>query len=75
MWHMPIKVGIFAVTAKVLGTGLLPMWGAAVLSFTVSLTIALLCYRYFEMPIRQRIVAFSERGRNGHSRAMVRRTV
>ncbi len=75
MWHMPIKFGIFAVTAKVLGMGLVAMWGAAVLSFAVSLTVALLCYRYFEMPIRQRLVAFSERGSNGHPRALVRRTV
>jgi peptidoglycan/LPS O-acetylase OafA/YrhL len=53
MWHMPIKVGMFAVMGKIFGTGLPAMWGAALLSFVVSLTVALLCYRLFEMPVRQ----------------------
>jgi peptidoglycan/LPS O-acetylase OafA/YrhL len=53
MWHMPLKVGIFAVMAKLFGTGLAPMWGAALLSFVVSLGVALVCYRFFEMPARR----------------------
>jgi peptidoglycan/LPS O-acetylase OafA/YrhL len=53
MWHMPLKVGIFAVMAKLFGTGLAPMWGAALLSFGLSLGVALLCYRFFEMPARR----------------------
>ncbi len=57
MWHMPLKVGIFAVVGKVFGTGLAPMWGAALLSFIVSLGVALLCYRFFEMPARRRLAA------------------
>jgi peptidoglycan/LPS O-acetylase OafA/YrhL len=55
MWHMPIKVGVFAVMGKFLGTSLLPMWGAAVLSFALALAVALLCYRYFEIPMRNLI--------------------
>jgi peptidoglycan/LPS O-acetylase OafA/YrhL len=58
MWHMPIKVGIFAVTGKLLGTALLPMWLAAILSFGVSLVVALLCYRLFEMPMRRLIMEY-----------------
>jgi peptidoglycan/LPS O-acetylase OafA/YrhL len=53
MWHMPIKVGVFAVMGKVFGAGLLSMWGAALLSLAASLIVALLCYRLFEMPMRQ----------------------
>jgi peptidoglycan/LPS O-acetylase OafA/YrhL len=56
MWHMPIKVGIFAVMGKLFGAALLPMWTAAILSFAVSITVALLCYRLFEMPMRRLIV-------------------
>jgi peptidoglycan/LPS O-acetylase OafA/YrhL len=56
MWHMPLKVGVFAVVAKLLGTGLLPMWGAAALSYALSLAVALVCYRWFEMPVRRWIV-------------------
>jgi peptidoglycan/LPS O-acetylase OafA/YrhL len=55
MWHMPIKVGVFAVMGKVFGTGLLPMWGAALLSFVIALSVALVCYRLFEMPMRRLI--------------------
>ncbi len=58
MWHMPVKVGIFAVIGKLLGTALLPMWLAAILSFAVSLGVALLCYRLFEMPMRRLIMAY-----------------
>jgi peptidoglycan/LPS O-acetylase OafA/YrhL len=57
MWHMPLKVGIFAVIAKLFGTGLAPMWGAALLSFAVSLAVALLCYRFFEMPARRALMS------------------
>jgi peptidoglycan/LPS O-acetylase OafA/YrhL len=32
------------------------MWTAAILSFAVSITVALLCYRLFEMPMRRLIV-------------------
>jgi peptidoglycan/LPS O-acetylase OafA/YrhL len=56
MWHMPLKVGVFAVVAKLFGTALLPMWGAAVLSYALSLAVALACYRWFEMPVRSWIV-------------------
>ncbi len=59
MWHMPIKVGIFAITGKLFGTALLPMWGAAILSFAVALTVALLCYRLFEMPMRRLITDYA----------------
>jgi peptidoglycan/LPS O-acetylase OafA/YrhL len=52
MWHMPIKVGVFAVVGKLLGTSLAPMWGAAVLSYALSLAVALLCFRIFETPLR-----------------------
>ncbi len=62
MWHMPIKVGIFAVMGKIFGVGLLSMWGAAVLSFAISLTVALLCYRFFEMPMRQWITGLGGAG-------------
>jgi peptidoglycan/LPS O-acetylase OafA/YrhL len=58
MWHMPIKVALFAIMGKFLGTGLLPMWGAALLSYVASVSMALLCYRYFEIPIRNAIVAW-----------------
>jgi peptidoglycan/LPS O-acetylase OafA/YrhL len=57
MWHMPLKVGVFAVMAKLFGLGLLPMWGAAVLSYGLSLAVAILCYRWFEMPVRRWMVA------------------
>jgi peptidoglycan/LPS O-acetylase OafA/YrhL len=57
MWHMPIKVAIFAITAKLLGTTLVPMWGAAFASYAASLVVALLCYRYFEIPIRDAVIA------------------
>lgn len=57
MWHMPLKVGVFAVMAKLFGLGLVPMWGAAALSYVLSLAVALLCYRWFEMPVRRRMVA------------------
>jgi peptidoglycan/LPS O-acetylase OafA/YrhL len=57
MWHMPIKVGIFAIMGKVFGTSLLPMWGAAVLSYAVALIAALVCYKYFEIPIKNYIIA------------------
>ena len=65
MWHMPIKVGVFAVMAKLFGTGLLPMWGAAVLSFVLALTIALICYRVFEMPIRRLLTGQATRNSPG----------
>jgi peptidoglycan/LPS O-acetylase OafA/YrhL len=53
MWHMPLKVGVFAVIGKLFGFGLLPMWSAAILSFMLSLAVALACYRWFEMPVRR----------------------
>jgi peptidoglycan/LPS O-acetylase OafA/YrhL len=56
MWHMPLKVGIFAVMAKLFGLGLGPMWTAAILSYVVSLAVALACYRWFEMPVRRWLV-------------------
>ncbi len=59
MWHMPIKVGIFAIMGKLFGTALLPMWGAAILSFAVALSVALLCYRLFEMPMRRLITDYA----------------
>jgi peptidoglycan/LPS O-acetylase OafA/YrhL len=52
MWHMPIKVGVFAVMGKIFGTALLPMWGAALVSYAASIVVALLCFRYFETPMR-----------------------
>jgi peptidoglycan/LPS O-acetylase OafA/YrhL len=57
MWHMPIKVGVFAITGKIFGTSLLPMWGAAALSYGLALIAALVCYRYFEIPIKNYIIA------------------
>jgi peptidoglycan/LPS O-acetylase OafA/YrhL len=57
MWHMPIKVGIFAIMGKIFGTSLFPMWGAAVLSYAIALITALLCYKYFEVPIKNYIIA------------------
>ncbi len=60
MWHMPLKVGVFAVMAKLFGMGLAPMWAAAVISYAVSLTAALLCYRWFEMPVRRWMVGAGE---------------
>ncbi len=62
MWHMPVKVGIFAIMGKLFGTALLPMWGAAVLSFAVALAVALLCYRLFEMPMRRLITDYALSG-------------
>ncbi|MGL4635134.1 MAG: acyltransferase family protein [Beijerinckiaceae bacterium] len=62
MWHMPIKAGVFAVFGKLFGTALLPMWGAAILSFALSLTTALLCYRLFEMPMRNWITGLWGKG-------------
>ncbi len=56
MWHMPLKVGVFAVAAKLAGTGLAPMWTAAAVSYAVSLAVALACYRWFEMPVRRWVV-------------------
>ena len=56
MWHIPIKVGIFAIMGKLFGASLLPMWTAATLSFAVSLVVALLCYRYFEIPVRDIVI-------------------
>ncbi|MFM9975397.1 MAG: acyltransferase family protein [Beijerinckiaceae bacterium] len=53
MWHMPIKVGIFAIMGKVFGTALLPMWSAAIISFATALMVALVCYRIFELPARR----------------------
>jgi peptidoglycan/LPS O-acetylase OafA/YrhL len=70
MWHIPIKVGIFAVMGKLFGASLLPMWTAATLSFAVSLTVALLCYRYFEIPMRNLIVNM---GASGGSREATNR--
>jgi peptidoglycan/LPS O-acetylase OafA/YrhL len=61
MWHMPIKVGIFAVMAKLFGTALAPMWGAAILSFVLSLMTALVCYRLFELPARQFLLDLGKR--------------
>jgi peptidoglycan/LPS O-acetylase OafA/YrhL len=58
MWHMPIKVAIFAIIGKLLGITLLPMWGAALLSYFASLIVALLCYRYLEIPSRDAILAW-----------------
>jgi peptidoglycan/LPS O-acetylase OafA/YrhL len=60
MWHMPLKVGVFAVMAKLFGTSLAPMWGAAILSFALSLAVALVCYRWFEMPVRRWLVGLAE---------------
>jgi peptidoglycan/LPS O-acetylase OafA/YrhL len=57
MWHMPIKFGIFAVVAKIFGTGLLPMWGAAILSYATAVFVALVCYRLFEIPIKNYMTA------------------
>jgi peptidoglycan/LPS O-acetylase OafA/YrhL len=56
MWHMPLKVGVFAVMAKMAGTGLGPMWTAAALSYALSLAVAFVCYRWFEMPVRRWLV-------------------
>jgi peptidoglycan/LPS O-acetylase OafA/YrhL len=56
MWHMPLKVGVFAVMAKLAGTSLAPMWAAAALSYALSLVVALACYRWFEMPVRRWLV-------------------
>ncbi|MGL5114884.1 MAG: acyltransferase family protein [Beijerinckiaceae bacterium] len=53
MWHMPLKVGVFAVIGKLFGFGLISMWGAAILSFVLSLAVSLACYRWFEMPVRR----------------------
>jgi peptidoglycan/LPS O-acetylase OafA/YrhL len=61
MWHMPLKVGVFAVIAKLFGMGLVPMWGAALLSYVLSLIVALFCYRWFEMPVRRWMVGLSAR--------------
>jgi peptidoglycan/LPS O-acetylase OafA/YrhL len=58
MWHMPIKVGFFAIIGKLFGTSLAPMWGAAVLSYIVSVIVALLCYKYFEIPCRNAILSY-----------------
>jgi peptidoglycan/LPS O-acetylase OafA/YrhL len=72
MWHMPLKVGIFAVMAKLFGLGLLPMWSAAALSYGLSLAVALVCYRVFEMPVRRWMVAITEASptrAGGYSRA------
>jgi peptidoglycan/LPS O-acetylase OafA/YrhL len=64
MWHMPLKVGVFAVMAKLFGMGLAPMWAAAGLSYALSLVVALACYRWFEMPVRRWLVGLlGERGR------------
>jgi peptidoglycan/LPS O-acetylase OafA/YrhL len=52
MWHMPIKVAVFAIMGKLFGTSLLPMWGAAGLSYVASLVVALVCFRVFETPMR-----------------------
>jgi peptidoglycan/LPS O-acetylase OafA/YrhL len=72
MWHMPIKVGIFAIMVKLFGTALLPMWGAAVLSFATALVVALLCYRLFEMPMRRLITDYALSGqRTEHGPAPV----
>jgi peptidoglycan/LPS O-acetylase OafA/YrhL len=60
MWHMPLKVGVFAVIAKLAGTGLGPMWTAAALSYALSLSVALACYRWFEMPVRRWIVGMRQ---------------
>jgi peptidoglycan/LPS O-acetylase OafA/YrhL len=57
MWHLPIKVAAFAIFGRVFGTALLPMWGAAIVSYATALIVALLCYRYFEIPIRNAIIA------------------
>jgi peptidoglycan/LPS O-acetylase OafA/YrhL len=61
MWHMPLKVGVFAVMGKLFGHGLLPMWGAAGLSFALSLAVALACYRWFEMPVRRWMLSRAEK--------------
>jgi peptidoglycan/LPS O-acetylase OafA/YrhL len=53
MWHMPLKVGVFAMMGKLFGFGPLPMWSAAILSFMLSLAVALACHRWFEMPVRR----------------------
>jgi peptidoglycan/LPS O-acetylase OafA/YrhL len=63
MWHMPLKVGVFAVAAKLFGTGLAPMWTAAALSYALSLAVALACYRWFEMPVRRRLVDWADASR------------
>ena len=52
MWHMPIKFGVFAVIGKIFGTSLPPMWVAAILSYTIAVFVALVCYRIFEIPIK-----------------------
>jgi peptidoglycan/LPS O-acetylase OafA/YrhL len=61
MWHMPLKVGVFAVMGKLFGLGLAPMWTAAALSYALSLAVALLCYRWFEMPARRWLVGLWDR--------------
>jgi peptidoglycan/LPS O-acetylase OafA/YrhL len=65
MWHIPLKVGIFAIMGKLFGASLLPMWTAAILSFAVSLTVALLCYRTFEIPMRNLITKTGVGARSG----------
>jgi peptidoglycan/LPS O-acetylase OafA/YrhL len=78
MWHMPVKVVVFAVAARLAGTGLAPMWGAAILSFALSLAVALACYRWFETPVMRWLVARLGAGqdapllsaRQGHAKAV-----
>jgi peptidoglycan/LPS O-acetylase OafA/YrhL len=74
MWHMPLKVGVFAVMAKLFGMGLGPMWAAAALSYALSLAVALVCYRWFEMPVRRLLVGlWGKRGTVIDLRAASRR--
>jgi peptidoglycan/LPS O-acetylase OafA/YrhL len=61
MIHMPIKVGIFAITARYFGTALGPMWTAAILSYAVSILFALLTFRHFEMPAKTILLKFGNR--------------
>jgi peptidoglycan/LPS O-acetylase OafA/YrhL len=73
MWHMPLKVGVFAVMAKLFGTGLGPMWMAAAVSFALSLAVAMACYRWFEMPVRRWIVSAWGEAEAGKQKAGRRR--
>ncbi len=61
MWHMPLKVGVFSIMAKVFGMGLAPMWAAAALSFALSLAVALASYRWLEAPARRWLVGLLDR--------------